>query len=81
MPFSPANLDLARDTIAKYPHRKSAVLPLNAAGAISITVVVAVPVSVAIITITSALGISFRVVSVLVCRTEVPAVQFAVAEM
>ena len=28
MPFSPANLDLARATIAKYPHRKSAVLPL-----------------------------------------------------
>ena len=28
MPFTPANLDLARDIIAKYPHRKSAVLPL-----------------------------------------------------
>ncbi len=28
MPFSPANLDLARAIIAKYPHRKSAVLPL-----------------------------------------------------
>ena len=28
MPFTPANLELARGIIAKYPHRKSAVLPL-----------------------------------------------------
>jgi NADH-quinone oxidoreductase subunit E len=28
VPFSPANLDLARDIIAKYPQKKSAVLPL-----------------------------------------------------
>jgi NADH-quinone oxidoreductase subunit E len=28
MPFTPANLDLARETIAKYPQKKSAVLPL-----------------------------------------------------
>jgi NADH-quinone oxidoreductase subunit E len=28
VPFTPANLDLARETIAKYPHKKSAVLPL-----------------------------------------------------
>ena len=28
MPFKPANLDLARETIAKYPQKKSAVLPL-----------------------------------------------------
>jgi NADH-quinone oxidoreductase subunit E len=28
VPFTPANLDLARTTIAKYPQRKSAVLPL-----------------------------------------------------
>ena len=28
MSFSPANLDLARETIAKYPQKKSAVLPL-----------------------------------------------------
>jgi NADH-quinone oxidoreductase subunit E len=28
VPFTPANLDLARDTIAKYPQKKSAVLPL-----------------------------------------------------
>ena len=28
MPFTPANLELARATIAKYPQRKSAVLPL-----------------------------------------------------
>ena len=28
MPFTPANLDLARETIAKYPQQKSAVLPL-----------------------------------------------------
>ena len=28
MPFTPANLDLARETIAKYPQKKSATLPL-----------------------------------------------------
>ena len=28
MPFTPANLDLARDIIAKYPQKKSATLPL-----------------------------------------------------
>jgi len=28
VPFTPANLDLARETIAKYPQKKSAVLPL-----------------------------------------------------
>jgi NADH-quinone oxidoreductase subunit E len=28
VPFSPANLDLARDIIAKYPQKKSATLPL-----------------------------------------------------
>jgi NADH-quinone oxidoreductase subunit E len=28
MPYTPANLDLARETIAKYPQKKSAVLPL-----------------------------------------------------
>jgi NADH-quinone oxidoreductase subunit E len=28
MPFTPANLDLAREIIAKYPQKKSAVLPL-----------------------------------------------------
>ncbi len=28
MPFTPANLDLARETIARYPQKKSAVLPL-----------------------------------------------------
>jgi NADH-quinone oxidoreductase subunit E len=28
MPFTPANLDLAREAIAKYPQKKSAVLPL-----------------------------------------------------
>ncbi len=28
MPFTPANLDLARETIARYPVKKSAVLPL-----------------------------------------------------
>jgi NADH-quinone oxidoreductase subunit E len=28
VPFTPANLDLARETIAKYPQKKSAILPL-----------------------------------------------------
>jgi NADH-quinone oxidoreductase subunit E len=28
VPFTPANRDLARETIAKYPQKKSAVLPL-----------------------------------------------------
>ncbi|MFI5054533.1 MAG: NAD(P)H-dependent oxidoreductase subunit E [Acidimicrobiia bacterium] len=28
MPFTQANLDIARATIARYPHKKSAVLPL-----------------------------------------------------
>ena len=28
MPFTPANLDLAREIIAKYPQKKSATLPL-----------------------------------------------------
>jgi NADH-quinone oxidoreductase subunit E len=28
VPFTPANLDVARATIAKYPHKRSAVLPL-----------------------------------------------------
>jgi NADH:ubiquinone oxidoreductase subunit E len=28
VPFTPANLDLAREAIAKYPQKKSAVLPL-----------------------------------------------------
>jgi NADH-quinone oxidoreductase subunit E len=28
VPFTPANLDAARDIIARYPHKKSAMLPL-----------------------------------------------------
>jgi NADH-quinone oxidoreductase subunit E len=28
VPFTPANLDIARATIARYPHKRSAVLPL-----------------------------------------------------
>jgi NADH-quinone oxidoreductase subunit E len=28
VPFTPANLDIARETIMRYPHKKSAVLPL-----------------------------------------------------
>ena len=28
MPFTPANLDAAREIIARYPHKKSAMLPL-----------------------------------------------------
>jgi NADH-quinone oxidoreductase subunit E len=28
VPFTPGNLDTARETIARYPHKKSAVLPL-----------------------------------------------------